>query len=150
MKISDLLQSNWLRKEDLADPVAGEVFTIRRITEELVGADQQSKWALHWRERDVQPMLLNKTNLRLLASIYGDETDQWVGKEVEVYFDPSVSYGSQIVGGLRVRPPRPPQPRRRSSQPVEDEDPPPRRKRGESGGLPDDDIPFDRVTSRYV
>jgi len=129
MKVSELLQSNWLKKEDLADPVAGEVFTIKAIREELVGADQQSKWAIHWKERDVQPMLLNKTNLKLLAAMFGDDTDQWVGKEVEVYFDPSVSYAGQMVGGLRVRPSRPPQPRRRGNPaPVPD--------------LGDDDVPF--------
>jgi hypothetical protein len=126
MKISEMLASNWLRKEDLSDPVGGEVFTIKKLTEELVGQDQQSKWACHWRERDVAPMLLNKTNLRILAAMLGDDTDGWIGKEVEVYHDPSISYGGQLVGGLRVRPPRPPKPRARQ----------PRTE------LPDDDVPF--------
>lgn len=128
MKISEMLASNWLRKEDLSDPVGGEVFTIRKLTEELVGQDQQSKWAVHWKERDVQPMLLNKTNLRLLAAMLGDDTDGWIGKEVEVYHDPSISYGGQLVGGLRVRPPRPPKPRQRRAP--------------EGKPLPDDDIDF--------
>ena len=122
MKISEMLASNWLRKEDLSDPVGGEVFTIKKLTEELVGSDQQSKWAVHWRERDVAPMLLNKTNLRLLAAMLGDDTEDWIGKEVEVYHDPSISYGGQLVGGLRVRPPRPPKPRqRRPAAELEDE-----------------------------
>lgn len=128
MKISEMLSSNWLRKEDLSDPVGGEVFTIKKLTEELVGSDQQSKWACHWKERDVAPLLLNKTNLRLLAAFLGDDTDEWIGKEVEVYHDPSISYGGQLVGGLRVRPPRPPKPRRS--------------RQAEAGKLPDDDIDF--------
>ena len=126
MKISEMLQSNWLRKDDLDDPIGGEVLTIRKITEELVGSDQQSKWALHWREKDYQPMLLNKTNLRLLSAVLGDDTDDWIGKEIEVYHDPSISYGGQLVGGLRVRPPRPPKPRARQAR----------------SELPDDDVPF--------
>jgi len=126
MKISEMLASNWLRKEDLSDPVGGEVFTIRKLTEELVGQDQQSKWAVHWKERDVAPLLLNKTNLRILAAMLGDDTDGWLGKEVEVYHDPSISYAGQLVGGLRVRPPRPPKPRARQPR----------------GELPDDDVPF--------
>jgi hypothetical protein len=122
MKISEMLASNWLRKEDLSDPVGGEVFTIKKLTEELVGQDQQSKWACHWRERDVAPMLLNKTNLRILAAMLGDDTDGWIGKEVEVYHDPSISYAGQLVGGLRVRPPRPPKPRaRQARQEIEDD-----------------------------
>src|SRR5512139_754759 len=117
-----MLASNWLRNEDLADPIGGETFTIRKLTEELVGSDQQSKWACHWKERDANPLLLNKTNLRLLASWLGDDTDDWIGKEVEVYHDPSISYGGQLVGGLRVRPPRPPKPRQRKPALVDDED----------------------------
>lgn len=128
MKISEMLQSNWLRKDDLSDPIGGEVFTIRRLTEELVGQDQQPKWACHWREKDVAPLLLNKTNLRLLAAILGDDTDQWIGREIEVYHDPSISYGGQLVGGLRVRPPRPPKPRAQQRRPVPD--------------VEDDPIPF--------
>ena len=127
MKISEMLASNWLRKEDLSDPVGGEVFTIKKLTEELVGSDQQSKWACHWRVRDVAPMLWNKTNLRILAAMLGDDTDNWIGKEVEVYHDPSISYGGQLVGGLRVRPPRPPKPRARQPR---------------AADLPDDDINF--------
>ena len=128
MKISEMLASNWLRKEDLADPVGGEVFTIKKLTEELVGQDQQSKWACHWRERDVAPLLLNKTNLRILAAMLGDDTDDWIGQEVEVYHDPTISYGGQLVGGLRVRPPRPPKPRQARQRPPAD--------------LPNDDVPF--------
>ena len=132
MKVSTILASNWLKKDDLSDPVGGEVFTISKVTEELVGSDQQSKWAMHWKERGVLPMLLNKTNLRLLASMFGDDTDDWRGKEVEVYHDPTISYGGQLVGGLRVRPPRPVQPRARPVQPR----PAPRQ------DLPEDDVPF--------
>jgi hypothetical protein len=132
MKVSTILASNWLKKDDLNDPVGGEVFTIAKVTEELVGQDQQPKWALHWKERSVLPMLLNKTNLRLLASMFGDDTDDWRGKEVEVYHDPSISYNGQLVGGLRVRPPRPVQPRARPTQPR----PAPRQ------DLPDDDVGF--------
>ncbi len=80
----------------------------------------------------VAHMLLNKTNLRLLASMLGDDTDDWRGHEVEVYHDPSISYGGQLVGGLRVRPPRPVQPRVRPTQPR----PAPRQE------MDDDPIPF--------
>lgn len=147
-KVSEILSSNWLRKEDLDDPVGGEELTIKKVTEELVGADQQSKWAVHWREKGMLPMLLNKTNLRLLAAMFGDDTDDWIGKTVEVYHDPTISYAGQLVGGLRVRQPRPPKPRRRPAQefqhPEEEgeiEDAP-KPKRNPQGKVPDDDVPW--------
>jgi len=33
----------------------------------------------------------------------GDETDNWIGKEITLYNDPTVSMGDQIVGGIRVQ-----------------------------------------------
>jgi hypothetical protein len=62
---------------------------------------------------------------------YADRSED-SGHEVEVYHDPTISYGGQLVGGLRVRPPRPVQPRARPVQPR----PAPRQE------LPDDDVPF--------
>jgi hypothetical protein len=61
----------------------------------------------------------------------GDDTDDWRGQEVEVYHDPTISYAGQLVGGLRVRPPRPPQPRRQ-----------PHPRQTPRNELPDEDIPF--------
>lgn len=147
-KVSEILSSNWLRKEDLSDPVGGETFCIKKVTEELVGADQQSKWALHWKEAGAMPMLLNKTNLRLCAAMFGDDTDDWRGKLVEVYHDPTISYAGQLVGGLRLRPPRPPRPRAKPrqdfQQPDEDDEPEEVQKprRQPAGRVPDDDVPF--------
>ena len=55
---------------------------------------------------DDQPqILLNKENNRTLIEAFGDETDAWIGKTMEVYFDPKVMFGGKKVGGLRVRVP---------------------------------------------
>lgn len=52
---------------------------------------------------DQPKVLLNKENNRVLIDAYGDETDGWIGKPVEVYFDKEVKFGGKKVGGLRVR-----------------------------------------------
>lgn len=50
-------------------------------------------------------LVLNKTNLKLLASAYGDSSDDWNGKPIVVFHDPSVSYGGRLVGGLKIKVP---------------------------------------------
>ena len=53
---------------------------------------------------DDQKFLLNKENTRTLIDAFGtQETDEWVGRFVEVYFEPNVTFGGKRVGGLRVR-----------------------------------------------
>ena len=52
---------------------------------------------------DDQPKLtLNATNTRELIEAYGDDTDNWIGKVIQVWFDKNVTFGGKKVGGLRV------------------------------------------------
>ena len=31
------------------------------------------------------------------------ETEDWIGKKIEVYHDPAMTFGDKLVGGLRFR-----------------------------------------------
>jgi hypothetical protein len=46
---------------------------------------------------------LNKTNLVALADAFGNETDAWVGKELELTADPSVKHKGKTVGGIVIK-----------------------------------------------
>jgi hypothetical protein len=47
-------------------------------------------------------LVLNKTNLKLIAASYGDSAS---GKPLVVGHDPGVTFGGRLVGGLKVRVP---------------------------------------------
>ncbi|GAF83248.1 unnamed protein product, partial [marine sediment metagenome] len=32
------------------------------------------------------------------------ETEEWIGKQIVLWADPTVSFGGKLVGGVRVRP----------------------------------------------
>ena len=49
-------------------------------------------------------MAAGTTVLSTIASLYGNDTRAWVGKEITIYGDPNVSFGGAKVGGVRVRP----------------------------------------------
>lgn len=49
------------------------------------------------------PMVLNITNTKTIASLYGDLYDNWVGKSIQVYATKVKAFGA-VTTALRVRP----------------------------------------------
>ena len=80
--------------------------TISGISKENVAKKESTpemKWCLHIIESD-KPFPLNGTNRELAAlALKSRNTDDWIGKRIEIYLDQSVSLGGKLVGGLRVR-----------------------------------------------
>jgi hypothetical protein len=99
-------ESKFLKKEDVG---AGMLMTVESCRQQNVakeGAEPEHKWCLVFEETD-KPLVLNATNIQLCERIFGsDDTDDWIGKKVVLFTDPSVSYGGKIVGGVRVRAPK--------------------------------------------
>lgn len=44
----------------------------------------------------------NKTMRRVLAKLWGTDSQQWVGKHLTLYQDPSVRWAGKEVGGIRI------------------------------------------------
>jgi hypothetical protein len=104
MKVSQMLPSTYLKKEDVESPL---IVTIQRLEEVNVapqGQPEERKWVIFFNEFD-KGMVLNSTNIHLIvqATNCGD-TDDWIGKEIVLYVDHSVQYAGKVIGGLRVRP----------------------------------------------
>ena len=47
---------------------------------------------------------LNATNRNILGAAYGKQANAWVGREIGVYFDPTVTFGGKAIGGVKVKP----------------------------------------------
>lgn len=102
MKVSQMTDSKYLRKEDIEGEV---IVTIVKVGQGNVAMDDQpeeKKWMIKFKEFP-KPMVLNSTNISLLAKLCGDDTDEWIGKEVVLYVDENVSYAGKLVGGIRVK-----------------------------------------------
>jgi hypothetical protein len=48
-------------------------------------------------------MMLNKTNLNILKAGLGQQPAGWISKEIGVFFDPTVTYGGKVTGGIKVK-----------------------------------------------
>ena len=130
-RVTDMIESKYLKQSDAPDPVIVTVSKIGRINIAKEGDPPEEKWAVRFREF-AKPMLLNSTNIKLLEKACGsDDTDDWIGKEVILYTDDSVSFGGQVVGGLRIRKQQAAPTRKAPTQTHHDDEPP-----------PDDDVPF--------
>ena len=129
-KISEMRESKFLKKEDVGRGVLATIASCQQHNVAMEGAAPDLKWTLSFQELD-KPLVLNSTNIQLCAQICGsDDTDHWTGKRVVLYTDPNVSYAGKLVGGIRVRKPKPTAP------------PPPPPPVATGPELTDDAIPF--------
>lgn len=105
-KTSEMRESKFLKQADVNTPVLWTVEACERHNVAKEGAEPEHKWCLSFQESD-KPLVLNRTNIQLCERIFGsDDTDHWIGKKVVLYVDPNVSYGGELVGGIRVRAPK--------------------------------------------
>ena len=105
MKIAQMIPSSYLKQSDFDE--SGYIVTISHFKQENVAPEDkpvENKWVVFFKEFPDKGMVLNTTNINGMAAACGsDDTDDWTGKEVIVYVDPTVGYGGKITGGLRVR-----------------------------------------------
>lgn len=108
MKITDFVNTGeYLKKEDLEKPVLA---TISGASIEAIGEEKESKLVIHFKE-DIKSLVANKTNLQLMAALFqSDDTDNWLGRKIVLYNDPTIMFGGKVVGGVRVRMPQQPDP----------------------------------------
>lgn len=94
MKIEDVYPNKRLKHEDLGS---------REVTAEIseVGIaefDDGKKLEIHFKGKD-KSFVCNKTNARILAAAFSDETDAWVGSQVVLYV-----HQTGLGPGIAVRP----------------------------------------------
>jgi hypothetical protein len=101
-KISQMVESKYLKQADVEDDT---VVTVTKVGQANNGKDDgpvDIKWLIRFKEFD-KPMVLNRTNISLLGTFLGDDTDDWIGKQVIVYNDESIQFQGKITGGLRFK-----------------------------------------------
>lgn len=101
-KTSEMISSKYLKGADVPEPVIVTIRGVKQVNIAKEDAEPEYKWAVKFAEFD-KPMILNATNIKIAEKSLGDETDAWIGKEIELHFDESVQFAGEMVGGLRFR-----------------------------------------------
>ena len=97
MDINELYPSAWLKCDDLDGDTK---VTISNFTVETL-ADGSQKPAVEFAELE-KPMILNKTNSKSIAAIWGDETTGWLGKKILLY-QTEVNFMGEMHPCIRIR-----------------------------------------------
>jgi len=81
------------------------VVVISKVRAETLTAQgsKKSKRPVVWFEGKEKAMVLNKTNAKTIAGMYGADTTKWVGKRIAIY-PTTTKFGPDTVDCIRVRP----------------------------------------------
>ena len=103
MKLSEMFPSNLLKSQDLLDAGGEMTLTIDRVEMKTFERDDNSKDTkpLIFFQEEKQ-MVCNKTNANIIAEMYGDDTDDWIGKQVTLTVK-DVEFQGKTVMGIRVK-----------------------------------------------
>jgi hypothetical protein len=100
MNIKTAFPSNYLKAAELTGDVT---YTIKGVEVETLGQgkDAEDKPVVYFNESD-KGLVLNKTNAATIGEMYGDETNNWIGKRITVY-PASVPFQGKMTQAIRVR-----------------------------------------------
>jgi len=103
--VNDLKKSKYITKRDVDPPILVTIIGSKEANMALDGADPDYQWTLLFKEID-KPLVVNPTNGQLIEAIMGSgNSDDWIGKQIVLYVDPTVSFRGRITGGVRCRAP---------------------------------------------
>lgn len=102
MKVSDMYPSRFMKAEDFEEDES-RTLTIRTVEMEELGKGKEAvqKPVIYFRDHD-KAMVANKTNANIIAKLYGDDSDDWIGKRITLYAI-EVQVGSDMVRAIRVK-----------------------------------------------
>jgi hypothetical protein len=102
MRITDAFPSDYLKAADLQGHEI--TVTMSNVKIETVGKDRDLLPVLYFQGKE-KGLVLNKTNGRTIAALYGDEMDDWGGGEIVLY-EEMVEFQGKRGPAIRVRAPR--------------------------------------------
>lgn|SRR5512142_467289 len=104
MKLNDMFPSQYIKSGDFEEDEV-KILTIRDVDmTEMKKQDgkTEQKPVISWKEKEVKPFVCNKTNAVIIAKLYGDDTDDWLGKRVALFVTQIDAFGEQ-QDAIRVR-----------------------------------------------
>jgi hypothetical protein len=105
MRTADMVKSKFFGARDLKGQPPLRL-TIAHVTEELMGrGSRQDVKCFLWFTDHPKGLQLNKTRVTILEAAFGPDSELWTGKRVRLSFDPTVMFGTQAVGGVRLETP---------------------------------------------
>lgn len=103
MQATKLCPAPHLEAADLAGKDV--IVTIKEVGFSLVGTEQEQKGVVLFHEFD-RGMVINRTNLKRIIAMHGNDTDAWVGQKITLY-ESEADFNGRTVPCIRVREKKP-------------------------------------------
>jgi len=94
--------------EDLVESKHPMIFTISHVRQEIgvkVAGRKGNHNIVYFKEK-IKPLCLNAGNAKVLKGFSGGSSfvEDWGGITIMLYIDPSVMFGGEVTGGVRISP----------------------------------------------
>jgi hypothetical protein len=103
VNINSLLSGKWIKANDLGGDTP---VTITKFAQDGTYSDGTPAYGITLAEFPGRMLGLNRTNIKTIAKLYGDDTDGWIGKRITLYATEVDNRGEMVMGiRIRLRPP---------------------------------------------
>ncbi|WP_020475223.1 hypothetical protein [Zavarzinella formosa] len=100
--MSDMLKAIVPKSDQLnADSLAGGRTKTITVTKVIVKQGEQPV-TLHYEDDNGRPFKPCKSMCRVLVELWGADGNKYAGRSMTLYCDPTVRFGTQEVGGIRI------------------------------------------------
>lgn len=104
--LKDFKSSRFLTKEDCGPGILCTIDYVQKDNIAKEGMPPEQEQVVYFVE-PIKPFILKLTNFQLISGFLQlPDTDDWQGKKIVLYNDPSVRMGHEMKGGIRARAPR--------------------------------------------
>jgi hypothetical protein len=97
--MNNAFESRYLKAVDIDED--GLLLTIKTVRQEQILAEM--KWIVYFNEIG-RGLVLNKANNNSIMALFGPDSDDWKGRQIELYRT-EVEMRGELVGAIRVRRP---------------------------------------------
>ena len=106
-KVSEMRKSDWLASEDIEDRGGSIVVVIAKCekhenVEFEAGRTEKVVYTVRF-EKATKELVLNATNRKTLAELFGRDVSAWKGQKVELYVQSGIKLMGKLVNGIRIR-----------------------------------------------
>ena len=123
MKLDDLVTSDYLKEADVTPPIRVTIKSTEAKNMAKAGQPPQIKCVVAFEEVE-KKLVCNVTNFKAIVKKTGEaDSENWAGKQIDLWFNPDIEFGGDIVGGIRLMTPQPTAPVVPTQAPAEDEAP---------------------------
>ncbi len=94
--------------EDLTEQGSSLIFTIKQVKQEIGAkvAGRKVDANIAYFNEPIKPLVLNAGNSKIVKKLAGGTPflEHWANLTIQLYIDPTASFGGEVTGGVRINP----------------------------------------------